>query len=361
MTVGPPLPADLQTPCLVVDRDVLEANLAAMASHARELGVALRPHAKTHKCLEIAHRQLAFGAAGLTVATVGEAEVFADAGCADLFIAYPLWATGARGRRLRALAERVSLRVGADSREGVELLAGALAGTAAEVVIEIDSGHHRTGVAPEHAVEIAAAAQRSGLRLAGVFTFPGHGYAPDQRERAAADEAWALRQAAKALRAAGVDAALCSGGSTPTAALLDRDALNEMRPGVYAFSDAQQVELGAAGWDSVALTAAATVVSSNSRNLVLDAGSKVLGADRLAWATGHGRLLDHPDARVTALSEHHATVSFPEDGPLPELGSVVRVVPNHVCTAVNLADELLVVADGAVVDQWAVAARGQNA
>ena len=358
--VGPPLPADLQTPCLVVDPDVLETSLAAMARHARDLGVSLRPHAKTHKCVEIAHRQLTHGAVGLTVATIGEAEVFADAGCADLFIAYPLWAAGAKGTRLRAVADRVSLRVGADSREGAELLARALAGTEAEVMIEIDSGHHRTGVDPARAAEVAAAAERGGLPVAGVFTFAGHGYAPDQRERAAADEARALREAALALRRAGVAGRLCSGGSTPTAALLERDALNEVRPGVYVFSDAQQVELGSAGWASVALTAAATVVSGSGRSLVLDAGSKVLGADRLPWATGYGRLLDHPRARVTALSEHHATVSFPGDEPLPDLGSMVRVVPNHVCTAVNLADDLVVVADGAVVDRWPVAARGRN-
>ncbi|HEV2927325.1 MAG TPA: alanine racemase, partial [Propionibacteriaceae bacterium] len=234
MTVGAPLPADLQTPCLVVDRDVLESNLAGMASHARDLGVALRPHAKTHKCVEIARRQLALGAVGLTVATVGEGELFADAGCTDVFIAYPLWAAGARGRRLRALAERVALRVGVDSSEGVEVLSRALAGTEAEVVVEVDSGHHRTGVAPALAGEVAVAAQRRGLRVVGVFTFPGHGYHPDQREQAAAEEAHALQDADAALRAAGVGAGLRSGGSTPTAALLKPGTLNELRPGVYA-------------------------------------------------------------------------------------------------------------------------------
>jgi D-serine deaminase-like pyridoxal phosphate-dependent protein len=361
MTVAAPLPPDLQTPCLVVDREVLEHNLTAMARRAGDFGVALRPHAKTHKCVEIGRRQLALGAVGLTVATVGEAEVFADAGTADLFIAYPLWAAGARGLRLRALAERVALRVGADSSEGVEVLSRALAGTGAEVVVEVDSGHHRTGVAPALAGQVALAALRSGLHVAGVFTFPGHGYDPDQRERAAADEARAMQQADAALRDVGVQAGLRSGGSTPTAALLDQRELNEMRPGVYAFDDAQQVELGVAGWESVALTAAATVVSRNGRHRVLDAGSKVLGADRPNWATGYGRLLDHPQARVIALSEHHATVSFPEDGPLPELGSAVRVVPNHVCAAVNLADLLVVTAEGVVVDQWLVTARGRNA
>ena len=360
MTPVPPLPMDLQTPCLVVDRDVLDANLTAMAGHASRLGVSLRPHAKTHKCLEIARRQVELGAIGLTVATVGEGEVFADAGFTDLFIAYPLWAAGERGRRLRALAERVPLRVGVDSREGAEVLARALMGTDAEIVVEIDSGHHRTGVAPALAGSVAAAAQRRGLRVSGVFTFPGHGYGVGEREYAAADEARAVEQAATALRDIGVPAEVRSGGSTPTAALLDPEALNEIRPGVYAFNDAQQVELGAAGWQSVALTAAATVVSRNGRDVVLDAGSKVLGADRLPWATGYGRLLDHPEARVVALSEHHATVSFADDEPLPDLGSVVRVIPNHVCTAVNLADDLVIVAAGAVVNTWRIAARGKN-
>ena len=122
--------------------------------------------------------------------------------------------------------------------------------------------------------------------MAGVFTFPGHSYAPRRREQAAADEARALQEADAALRQAGLGAGLRSGGSTPTAALAIQGALNEMRPGVYAFNDAQQVELGAADWDAVALTAAATVVSRHGRDIVLDAGSKVLGADRLSWASG---------------------------------------------------------------------------
>jgi D-serine deaminase-like pyridoxal phosphate-dependent protein len=228
-------------------------------------------------------------------------------------------------------------------------------------VVEVDSGHNRTGVAPERAGQVAAAAHRYGLGVAGVFTFPGHSYEPGQREQAAADEARALQEADVALHRAGLSAGLRSGGSTPTAALVARGALNEMRPGVYAFNDAQQVELGAADWDKVALTAAATVVSRHDRDIVLDAGSKVLGADRPAWATGGGRLPDHPDARIDALSEHHATVRFAKDAPLPELGSLVRVAPNHVCAAVNLADVVVVSAGGAIIDQWQVAARGRNA
>jgi D-serine deaminase-like pyridoxal phosphate-dependent protein len=162
------------------------------------------------------------------------------------------------------------------------------------------------------------------------------------------------------LKAAGVDVQVLSGGSTPTAALTKAGSVTEIRPGIYVFGDAQQIELGTCAIEQIALTAASTVVSRAAGRVVLDAGSKVLGADRPAWTTGYGRLADHPDARVSALSEHHATVTWPSTSVLPELGTVLRVVPNHVCSAVNLADELVVVAGGAVVDRWRVAARGAN-
>jgi len=351
---------DPSTPYLVVDADVLDRNLRRAATTARTRGLVLRPHAKTHKCLEIARRQIALGAGGLTVATVGEAEVFAAAGFGDLFIAYPVWVSGGRVARLRALAEQVSLRIGVDSVEGVQALASAASGAGIAVLVEVDSGHHRSGVQPEAAGEVAAAASRAGLEVLGVFTFPGHGYQPDGRGQAAADEATALDVGARSLQRVSVDPVVRSGGSTPTAALADAASLTEMRPGVYAFNDAQQAELGSCGWSDVALTAAATVVSRSGQQVVVDAGSKVLGADRPTWTTGGGRLLDHPDARIVALSEHHGTVVFPEGSALPALGEVVRVVPNHVCSAVNLADQLVVVSAGRQVEHWAVAARGAN-
>jgi D-serine deaminase-like pyridoxal phosphate-dependent protein len=344
------------TPYLAVDLVVLDRNLTTMAASARARGLALRPHAKTHKCVEIARRQVALSGGGLTLATVAEAEVFATAGVDDVFLAYPIVAAGPRAERLRALAERVRLRVGVDSAAGAMLLAAAVPGL--EVLVEIDSGHHRTGVAADRAGEVAAAARTAGLQVAGVFSFPGHSYAPGGREQAAADEAAALSTAADALRAAGIEPRVRSGGSTPTAALSAPDVLTELRPGVYAFQDAQQAELGSADLADIALTAVATVVSQDGDRAVLDAGSKVLSADRPAWASGFGRLPDHPGARVVALSEHHATVTFL--GPAPAVGERVRVAPNHVCTAVNLADELVVVDGGVEVDRWMVAARGRN-
>jgi D-serine deaminase-like pyridoxal phosphate-dependent protein len=330
-----------------------------MAATAREMGILLRPHAKTHKCPPLGLRQVELGAIGLTLATAGEAEVFADGGCVDIFLAYPMWAGGRRGARLAALAERVQLRLGIDSAESAAVLAKAVPG--AEVLVEVDSGHHRSGVPAEEAGTVALAASRSGLNVVGTFTFPGHGYGPGNRGRAAADEADTLVEADRVLCAAGFAVEVRSGGSTPTAALSARGTLTEMRPGSYVFNDAQQLETGSCDWPDIGLYAVSTVVSRRGQQVIVDAGNKILGADRPHWATGHGRLLQHPGARVTALSEHHATVLFPDDEPAPELGSRVHVVPNHVCTAVNLVDELLVGTPDRIQDRWPVAARGANA
>ncbi|MGV9744409.1 alanine racemase [Rhodococcus zopfii] len=352
------------TPALLIDRDALDRNIERMAESARARGVALRPHAKTHKSPDIARLQLDAGAVGLTVATVSEAEVFAEAGFDDLFIAYPLWVDAARGARLAALANRARVTVGVDSAEGARALA-THAGTAIEVLVEIDSGHHRTGVAPGHAGAVATAATAAGLTVAGVFTFPGHSYGPGQPAVAANDEAAALRAAAASLRNFGIEPRIVSGGSTPTAHL-DTSA-TELRPGVYVFGDAQQLELGTITEADVALTVLATVVSVRDGVVVLDAGSKSLGADRAPWATGYGRIAGVPDARITALSEHHATVAWPPargartggpDVPRPGPGDRLRVIPNHVCNAVNLTDELIVTRGSDVVDRWPVAARG---
>lgn len=338
------------TPHLRLDVAVLDRNITAMSGLARSAGVALRPHAKTHKCPEIAARQLGAGAVGLAVATIGEAEVFAAAGFDDLFIAYPLWVDADAGARLAALGDRVRLAIGCDSAEA----AANLRGLPLEVLVEIDSGHHRSGVAPASAGELAARVADLGLGVRGVFTFPGHSYSPTGRHSAAADEAAALATASAAMEAVGVPALVVSGGSTPSAAFVEGAPLTELRPGVSVFGDAQQVELGTIGFDAIALTIEATVVSLAGGRVITDAGSKVLGADRAPWASGFGRVLGVPEARNVALSEHHSIIEWP--GPQPALGSRVLLVPNHVCNAVNLADEYHLVGGGT----WPVAARGRN-
>lgn len=347
-----------QTPYLAIDISVLMANLERMQVHVDKAFISLRPHIKTHKIIELAKRQLALGAIGVTVATIGEAEVFAKKGIRDIFIAYPLYLTPDKARRLRKIARRCRLSIGVDSIAGVGELAKHLPGT--EVLVEIDSGHHRSGCEPEDTGSIAMAAVESGLKFKGIFTFPGHSYFPGARKSAVTDETNALRAAIRSCREKALEPQVISSGSTPTAMLTGKSVVNELRPGVYVFNDAQQWELGSCRAKDIALTAHATVVSSRGRRLIVDAGSKILGADRASWATGYGRLLDFPKARIVALSEHHATIEFPATGNLPKLGSVVRVVPNHVCNSVNLVDEVVLLENGEATGSWKVAARGKN-
>ncbi|OMH24795.1 alanine racemase [Tersicoccus phoenicis] len=358
----------LDTPITLIDRDVLVRNVDRMADAVRSTGLALRPHVKTHKLPQIAALQLAAGAVGLTVATIGEAEVFVEHGAPDVFIAYPLWVGPRAAARLMRLAALARVSVGTDSVEAAQNLATRLGPAVddVDVLVEVDSGHHRSGVAPAEAVAVADAAQAGGLHVTGVFTFPGHSYGPGMPSTAVADEQRALGEAADALTGAGFDVERISGGSTPTALLTDASVATEVRPGVYVFGDAQQLELERCRPEDIALTVIGTVVSRHDgddgtpRRVVLDTGSKVLGADRPPWTTGFGRVAGELEARITALSEHHATVVWPDDRDLPVLGSRLHVIPNHVCVAVNLVDEVTVVSDGAVVDRWRVTARGRN-
>jgi D-serine deaminase-like pyridoxal phosphate-dependent protein len=350
----------METPALVVDLDRLRANVDHMAALAGSRGLALRPHAKTHKCVEIARLQMEAGAVGLTVATVSEAEVFADAGFTDLFVAYPLFPVGLKAERLRRLLDRVDLRVGVDNPAGAAAVAGAAGSRRVQVALEMDSGQHRTGVAPAEVVELAKQCLSLGLEVVGVFTHGGHSYRdPSAPSRAAADEGGALAQAHDRLVEAGHPVAVVSAGSTPTTGAARPPQVTEERPGSYVFHDRQQLALGACAPDQLALSVAATVVSSHRGRFVIDAGSKALASDRPEWLRGHGWIPSLGDATVVTLSEHHGIVEGATRQ--PAVGDVVHVVPNHVCTVVNLFDEYAVTQAGSVVDRWPVAARGKNA
>jgi D-serine deaminase-like pyridoxal phosphate-dependent protein len=355
----------IDTPAVVVDLDRLDAAIARMAAVMGERGVDLRPHAKTHKSIEVGRRQLTAGAAGLTVGTIGEAEVFADAGLDDLFIAYPLVPLGPKGARLRALARRSRLRVGVDSAGGIRAVADALGPDrdAAELLIEIDSGGRRSGVAPAGAGQIARVAIDLGLAVIGVFTHGGHGYAgPDARVDAADDEVRSLTEAASSLGTAGVEARVVSAGSTPTAVDSARGAITEERPGTYVFGDRQQIVLGSIEPDAVAAVVAARVVSVNEagRRFVIDAGSKILGKDVASFMPGHGEIPELGGAVVAHVADYHGVVVVEPGDEMPEVGRVVTVVPNHICPVVNLVDTFLVVRGGELAGIWPVDARGRN-
>jgi D-serine deaminase-like pyridoxal phosphate-dependent protein len=359
---APRLPDGLETPCAVVDLDRLERNLARMQALADGSGVALRPHAKTHKSARVGALQLAAGARGLTVGTIGEAEVFADAGVDDLFLAYTVWTSEAKGRRLRDLHERVALRVGVDSPEGAEALGRALRGSTRplDVLVELDSGGHRAGVRPEQAPDVARAADRAGLRTIGVYTHGGHSYAaPEAVGPAAADEVAAVSRAAEALRSAGFEITVLSVGSTPTASLPAPAPVTEIRPGTYAYQDRGQVWLGSCAPDDVAFWVATTVTSlAVPDQTIVDAGAKALSRDTLRAAPGLGLLPTMPGILRT-VNDYHGYVD-PLGAGRGRLGEILPIVPNHVCPVVDHYAETIVVRAGQFVDVWPVDARGRS-
>ena len=362
---GPFIPSEIDTPALVVDLDVVDANNRRLIDHLTARGVALRPHAKTHKSVLIARAQLDAGARGLTVGTLGEAEVFAAAGINDIFLAYPLWAVGPKAARLRALHEQSPISVGIDSVAGAERLAAAVVGVgpALRVLGEIDSGGHRTGVGtPKVARSVAEGARALGLDVVGVFTHGGHGYAgPEARASAAADEVRTLSEAAGALRDAGFACEIVSAGSTPTMWDAATGEVNEVRAGTYVLGDRQQATLGAIGFEDIALHVASTVVSTAVHGqVVLDAGAKTLTKDRAAYLTGHGLLPAYPDAVIERVNDYHGIVRIPSGTMAPHLGEVVAIVPNHVCPVVDLFDSFVIVRGESIVGTWPVDARGRS-
>lgn len=363
--VPPRLPVGIDTPALLIDLDIAEGNSRRLADELRSRGIALRPHAKTHKSVALARLQLETGARGITVGNLGEAEVLAAGGVDDIFIAYPIWAEGPKAARLRALHEHPGLRlaVGFDSVAGAQRLAAAVAGTdhPLRVILELDPGYHRTGVLPEDAGTVATAAADLGLEVVGLFTHGGHGYAGiDAVDGAAADEVRTLTEGRDALRAEGIEVDLLSAGSTPTALGAAESPVGEIRAGTYLVGDRQQVTLGAIPPEGVALWVAATVVSTAFPDqVVVDAGAKVLTKDVAPYLEGHGYLPAYPAAVIEKVSDYHGNVRIPPGTPAPRLGEVVAIVPNHCCPVIDLRDSFLVMRDGEVAGTWPVDARGR--
>ncbi len=361
------LPDGLDTPRVVVDLGRVAANIARLQTEMDARGIALRPHAKTHKSVAIARMQLAAGARGITVGTLGEAEVFLGAGIDDVFLAYPIWAAGPKAARLRALHEAApGLRVGLDSVGGAERLAAAVSGGAGaghrlRVVVEIDPRNHRTGVAtPEAAVAVARAARTAGLAVDGIFSHGGHGYAPGRMAAAGQDEIETLSAAAAALRGDGFEVATISAGSTPTMLTAAAGEVTEIRAGTYVLGDRQQWLLGVMLPEGCSAVVAATVVSVFDDRVVIDAGAKALTKDRADWLTGHGAIAGYPDLVIDRVNDYHGVVLVPPGANRPTLGEVVAIVPNHICPVIDLVDAFTVINPDGSIEDWPVDARGRS-
>ena len=352
----------MDSPSPIVLADAMQENIDRMQRFAGEHDLAVRPHVKTHKCVEIGRRQLEAGAVGITAGNVGEAEVFADAGFQDIFLAYPVWPAGTKGERISRLCESTQLRVGVDNAAAVEALADAMGDEPdrLQVVVEVDCGARRSGAPPETAGDLARVARRRGLVPIGVYTYPGHGWGgPDTRALAAEDQAAALTSAVRSFAAVGVTAEVVSAGSTPTAAFSTDDVITEIRPGEYVFCDLDNARFGACEEDQIALFVAATVVSDRvPGQVILDVGTKALGREG-SPERGYGRVAG-AQAVLSKLNEYHGFLSVPAGEARPSIGTQVAVVPNHVCPVVSSFEELIVIdIDGTEIQRWPVAARGR--
>jgi D-serine deaminase-like pyridoxal phosphate-dependent protein len=357
---------ELPTPSILIDGAIVRRNLQRMAEYTKEHRLHLRPHTKTHKSTLLGRMQMEFGAVGLTVAKVGEMKVMAEVSD-DLLMAYPA-VHPSRCAELATLARGRSVRVGIDSTVAADALhdAARSAGVTIGILVDLDVGHHRTGVqGPYAALQLAQHVSKlDGLRLDGLMFFPGHlsaSIAGHEEILRAIDillsgvsDLWSRH---------GLEAKIVSGGSTPTAYrshLMKR--LTEIRPGTYVFNDMNCVRGACAALDDCAARIVSTVISTAvPGQIVLDAGSKTLTSDRCGPApdSGHGYIVEYPQAKITKLSEEHAQVDISGCDRVPKVGDRVHVIPNHICPCVNLQDNVWWKEDGDGPRRVPVEARGR--
>jgi D-serine deaminase-like pyridoxal phosphate-dependent protein len=369
--------SDLPTPALLLDLDRLRRNAAFGLRRARELGVALRPHMKTTKSRQVAQLAIDPDFGGIAVSTLKEAEHFAEAGIADIQLA--LCMPPGRIDQALALAARIPrFSVFVDDLDMVDELVRRAAGARQPlgVWIEIDSGEHRTGVAPQGALlpELARRiAGAQGLRLAGVATHAGQSY--DARSVAAVaavaeDERRAVTAAAERLRAEGLECHGVSAGSTPGLAHARSGAgLTEYRAGVYLLGDLFQAGLGSLDTDAIAVSVLTSVIARSEapRRFMVDAGGLALSKDRGTAALpghdrGYGVLCGLDDGAAAApadgalqvadVAQEHGFVPVPEAAPLPALGQRFRVLPNHACMTAAMYDRYVVHDGQTVLGTW---------
>jgi D-serine deaminase-like pyridoxal phosphate-dependent protein len=359
--------SELDTPAVVVDLDVMERNLSRMADYSRTHNLLLRPHTKSHKIPELAKRQVASGATGITVAKVGEAEVMLAAGIDDILIAYPILGA-VKTMRLAEMAERAKISVALDSEEAAREISAAATklGTTIGILVEMDVGFRRCGLSNE--TDLVTMAQKisdlPGLEFKGLMFFPGHfSVGPEQRATLRAQVNDFLKRSIAAFDRAGVPLAIVSGGSTPTAYESGLfHGVNEVRPGMYIFNDRNTVAISAASLSDCALSVVVTVVSTAvSGYAIVDGGSKTFSYDRFQGGdgSGYGIVKEDLTAEVERFSEEHGHLNIGRSERSYRVGDRLSIIPNHVCTTVNMHDEIYGVRGEQVEDAWRVAGRGK--
>lgn len=357
---------ELPTPALILDLDVAEHNLDRMADYCRAHKLNLRPHTKTHKMVEFARMQLERGAIGLTVAKTGEAEVMAQSGTNQILVAHPIIGQEAL-KRLARIAAETEILIALDSYAAAEAISQAANqhGCTFGILVEFDAGFHRCGVAPGSAcIELAQAiAKLPGLRLCGLMTYFGNIWGTEQERQAQiAATASAVGQAVEAFRSARLPLQIVSGGSTPAAKFSHHiPGITEIRPGTYVFNDLNTFYQGVCRLEDCAARVLTTVVSTAiPGQAIIDAGSKTLSHDSLGSGpmNGYGYIVEEPSVSLVKLNEEHGYLNVPRDHRF-QVSEVLSIIPNHICTCINMHDEVFLIRGEQVVGSYRVAARGK--
>jgi D-serine deaminase-like pyridoxal phosphate-dependent protein len=362
----------LKTPCLVLDVERVRRNAARMAERISAFGCELRPHVKTHKCVEVARLQTAGYSGAITVSTLMEARAFAAQGFTDILYAVPI-EPGKFDEAIALARECERFALITDDPLIPDLLneRARRAGVRLDVMLKIDCGYHRCGVEPHTAAaaEIPRRIQNSSnLNFRGILTHAGHSYhcrSQEELKQVARHERDVMLETAARLRSLDIPVPEVSIGSTPTITHVDHlNEVTEARPGNYIFFDAFQATLGSCGFDDCALTVLAAVVHRDRgrRKVVLDAGAIALSKDRGAVefdpGCGYGRVLDlegrDTGARISGLSQEHGEILVDDEETFESLkvGTRVRVLANHSCLTAAQHSHYQVLEKGRIVDRW---------
>ncbi|MBI3683188.1 MAG: alanine racemase [Acidobacteria bacterium] len=358
--------SELETPALIIDLDIMERNLRRVADYAHSHDLRLRPHTKTHKIPALARKQMDLGAAGVTVAKVSEAEVMLEAAPADLLIAYPI--IGRRKlERLVEVAHKTRLTVGLDSGFAARQLSDAAREGQVEISVlaEADVGLGRVGVSPgEELIALGRhIARLPWLRLEGIMFYPGHIRSAEEEEEKIEELSALVQQMTADWKRAGLPLNIVSGGSTPLLFHSHRVAgLTEIRPGTYIFNDKNTWFGGGCSLEDCAAFLLTTVVStSRPKQMIIDGGSKTFSSDRLVGSSevSFGYVVDAPDAVFSKMNEEHGYIDLRNVREEFSVGGRVRIIPNHICVAMNLHEQVYGIRGEEVIETWRVAGRGK--
>jgi len=357
----------LKTPAVIVDLDIVNKNISGLADKLKGTGIVHRPHIKTHKSPCLAKMQIDAGAIGITCAKLGEAEVMAESGFNDILIAYELIGKD-KLERLYNLAKKVKVTTCVDSIEcasGISSV-GEKLGKAIPVYIEIDGGIHRCGLLPGKDVLDFANQIKNlhGIEIIGVLSYVGQIYDEKTIEnihRVARQEAKTLIETANILKKAGFNIKVISGGSSFSSKIPEElKGLTEVRAGSYIFNDVSQLDTNFITPNDCALRIVSTVISASyPGRAIIDAGSKTLSDATAHLSNGYGYVIENPKIKIVKLNEEHGYLEFSPEIEI-KVGQQLTIIPNHVCTVVNLCDQLIGVKDGKINKMIPVCARGKS-